>query len=139
MSELSKFDAGKHHEASHNRVLNAVRSRYIHGVDSQLIQQGQQIATPYTANIIISEVKERCKMTTVTCIPTEQNENSVVVKVGEFTYTVEVGGVVSCSCFAVTSSSQYITSKRTLTLNGSSDDGHKHTTRCALQQYSMLM
>ena len=29
VSELFKFDAGKHHEASHNRVLNAVRSRYI--------------------------------------------------------------------------------------------------------------
>ena len=45
VSELSKFDAGKHHEASHNRVLSAVRSRYVHGVDSQLMQQVQQIAT----------------------------------------------------------------------------------------------
>ena len=45
VSERFKFDAGKHYEASHNRVLSAVRSRYVHGVDSQLRQQVQQIAT----------------------------------------------------------------------------------------------
>ena len=55
VSELSKSDAGKHHEASHNSVLNAVRSRYIHGVDSQLIQQVQQIATPCQHNHIWDE------------------------------------------------------------------------------------
>ena len=37
-------------------------------------------------------------MTTVTCIPPKQNENSVVVKVCELIYTFEVGGAVSCSC-----------------------------------------
>ena len=79
VSELFKFDDGKRHVASHNRVINAVRSRYIHGVDSQLIQQVQQIATPYAANIIVSEMKESCKMTTITCIPSEHNDNSVEV------------------------------------------------------------
>ena len=44
-------------------------------------------------------------MTTVTCIPPKQNENSVVVKVCELTYTVEVGGAVSCSCSAFSASS----------------------------------
>ena len=146
VSELFKFDAGKHHEASHNCVLNAVRSRYTHGVDSQLVQV-QQIATPYAANIIISEMKESCKMTTVTCIPYEHNDNSVEVKVGEHTYTVEVGGAVSCSCSAFSASSLLCRHiiftihhlQKNLTLHGSPDNGHKRVTRCVLQQYSMLM
>ena len=120
VSERFKFDAGKHYEASHNRVLNAVRSRYIHGVDSQLMQQVQQIATPYAAIIIISEMKDSCKMTTVSCIPSEHNDNSVEVNSHTQLKWVEQCHAaaqlsVHPACFAVTSSSQYITSKRTFT------------------------
>ena len=75
---------------------------------------------PYAAIIIISEMKDSCKMTTVSCIPSEHNDNSVEVNShAQLKWVEQCHAAAQLSvhpaCFAVTLSSQYITSKRTFT------------------------
>ena len=75
---------------------------------------------PYAAIIIISEMKESCKMTTVSCIPSEHNDNSVEVNShAQLKWVEQCHAAAQLSvhpaCFAVTLSSQNITSKRTFT------------------------